>query len=357
MPRQTLKKRPDGRYVCKYKGICFYGKTQTEALTAREEYKKREKYGSKPREQFTFLEYAAEWLPTYKAEVSTNTYNDYVRNINQIAEIMPSVPMCDITPSDVKKTYNEFLHYSNAGRRKKEFTIKAIFQAAQNDGIIEKNPCLNVKMPKGESGTHRALEQWEIALIEETYQEERLGRYAMLMLYAGLRRSEATIINIDKDVDFEKGVITINKAARIENGGSIITTTKTKSGIRVVPLFPPLRAALDGCHGSIIENNSKYGYVSGQNGCRAWKVYLRHLSKRAGREVNFREHDLRHTFATLLYEADVDIKTASKWMGHANEQMILRVYAHLTRNKEEASKKRMENMLFSRSSSQNGSQD
>lgn len=51
MPRQTLKKRPDGRYVCKYKGFSFYGRTQSEALAAREEYKKQEKYGRKPLEE------------------------------------------------------------------------------------------------------------------------------------------------------------------------------------------------------------------------------------------------------------------------------------------------------------------
>lgn len=54
MPRQTLKKRPDGRYVCKYKGFSFYGRTQSEALAAREEYKKQERYGRKPREKYTF---------------------------------------------------------------------------------------------------------------------------------------------------------------------------------------------------------------------------------------------------------------------------------------------------------------
>ena len=48
MPRQTLKQRPDGRYACKYKGKFFYGATQTEALAAREEYKRQEKSGLRP---------------------------------------------------------------------------------------------------------------------------------------------------------------------------------------------------------------------------------------------------------------------------------------------------------------------
>ena len=42
MPRQTLKQRPDGRFRCKYKGLEFYGSTQSEALAAREAKKAAE---------------------------------------------------------------------------------------------------------------------------------------------------------------------------------------------------------------------------------------------------------------------------------------------------------------------------
>ena len=38
MPRQTLNKRADGRYACKYEGQFFYGKTPSEALRKRDDY-------------------------------------------------------------------------------------------------------------------------------------------------------------------------------------------------------------------------------------------------------------------------------------------------------------------------------
>lgn len=345
MPRQTLKKRPDGRYACKYKGIFFYGRTQAEALNAREEYKKREKYGRKPIEEYTFAEYASEWLPTYKPDVAVNTYNDYVRYINKISSLLPSVPLNDIRPSDIQKMYNSFDSYSQSYRKKIETTVKAIFRGALADGIIDRTPCsANVKIVKGKSGTHRALEAWEIKLIEDSYQAERMGRYAMLMLYAGLRKGEALLIDVDKDVDFEAGVIHVTKSLRLVNGKPEISTTKTASGIRSVPLLPPLRRALEGYHGRLVAG--RHGnLLYGSSEVVAWKSYTKHLAQKAGRKVEIREHDLRHTFATMLYEADIDIKTASKWMGHANEQMILRVYAHLTEKKEETARQKMENWL------------
>lgn len=54
----------------------------------------------------------------------------------------------------------------------------------------------------------------------------------------------------------------------------------------------------------------------------------------------------------MLYDADVDIKTAVKWMGHANEEMIMRIYAHLTTKKEESAIEKVENALTKRSSGQ-----
>lgn len=77
----------------------------------------------------------------------------------------------------------------------------------------------------------------------------------------------------------------------------------------------------------------------------AWHSYMNHLNlmyggKNASRsrpkiEVikPFTPHMLRHTYATMLYDAGVDIKSAQKFLGHANIEMTLSVYTHLTKFK------------------------
>lgn len=356
LPRQTLKKRPDGRYVCKYKGFSFYGRTQSEALAAREEYKKQERYGRKPREKYTFAEYAAEWLPTYKSEVTAKVYDDYVARLNKIASILPKVEMRLITPSDIQRLYNAFANRGDATRKKVAMTVRAVFRAALGDGIVTKNPCENIKPAKGEIGTHRNLEDWEVQIIEDTHQENPMGLFAMVMLYAGLRRGEALALDIDKDVDFENGVIHVRHSLRAEHSLCVIVQPKTKAGIRDVPLFLPLRKALTGKHGNIF--TPKDGKKMSMNDVDVeWRRYLSFLSSVARKKVAIRQHDCRHTFATMLYDADVDIKTAVKWMGHANEEMIMRIYAHLTTKKEESAIEKVENALTKRSSGQNGSQN
>ena len=71
MPRQSLTKRADGRYRVKYKDQYFYGKTQTEAMQKRDEYKRAERDGLRavcP----TVSAYAVEWLPAHKRTVWSN---------------------------------------------------------------------------------------------------------------------------------------------------------------------------------------------------------------------------------------------------------------------------------------------
>ena len=47
-------------------------------------------------------------------------------------------------------------------------------------------------------------------------------------------------------------------------------------------------------------------------------------------------HELSHTYATMLYDAGVDVKSAQKFLGHADITTTLRIYTHLSEQKEQA---------------------
>ena len=57
--------------------------------------------------------------------------------------------------------------------------------------------------------------------------------------------------------------------------------------------------------------------------------------------MHIRTHSFRHSFATIRWEADADLKTAMKWMEHADQTMILKAYTHLTDKKEQEAAIRM----------------
>ncbi len=48
----------------------------------------------------------------------------------------------------------------------------------------------------------------------------------------------------------------------------------------------------------------------------------------------FTWHCLRHTYASILYDADVDVLTAQKLLGHSDIKTTLGIYTHLSKEKE-----------------------
>lgn len=80
----------------------------------------------------------------------------------------------------------------------------------------------------------------------------------------------------------------------------------------------------------------------------AWNSFLHFLNIKAGgrdrSRINpkvqamepFTAHQLRHTYATMLYDAGVDVKSAQKFLGHSDIQVTLKIYTHLSDSKEQA---------------------
>ena len=80
----------------------------------------------------------------------------------------------------------------------------------------------------------------------------------------------------------------------------------------------------------------------------SWNSYMHFLNiKAGGRDASrsnpkvqalepFTAHQLRHTYATMLYDAGVDVKSAQKFLGHSDIQVTLKIYTHLSEGKEQA---------------------
>ncbi len=369
MPRQTLKQRADGRYVCRCDDRYFLGTTQKEALATRESYKRDKAEGLKAEARgVTVNAYAAKWLPIARANVGKATYNEYARIMNVFISHFSGQPMIAIRPTDLIGDFNLLQGKSSSYIRRYKQLIGAMFRAAQEDGIIARSPLTaSVSTPEGYRGTHRALEGWEKELIVASVGRHPFAAAAMLMLFAGLRRGEMLAFNVDRDVDFERGVLHVREAVQFDGNRPVLKAPKTGAGVRAIPLFEPLRKALTGLHGLVLpgENGgpmtlqrfdrkfeSYHVYLEEQvNGGRQKRWYGNTKEDRAQlssgvalpawKHVSIRSHDFRHTFATMLWEAGVDLKTAMKWMGHADQTMILRVYAHLTDRKEQEAALRM----------------
>ena len=95
------------------------------------------------------------------------------------------------------------------------------FADALDDALIRQDPCRKVTWEYAKKGTHRALEDWEKAHITEHWREHRCGIWALLMLYAGLRRGETMALTW-ADVDWDKNILTVNKTYVFEGNKAIL---------------------------------------------------------------------------------------------------------------------------------------
>ena len=378
-----LKQRTDGRYKCKYKGKYFYGATQREAQQKRDEYRRMIEAGVKAEAMgLTVRAYASRWVSTYKAHLTDGPYNTHVRILNRFFahDGIGDRRMQDIDTIDIQSFYNTAKGKSHSYICDMRDTIKGLFKYAVADRVITYDPTIKAVLPKGARGSHRAITQQERDLI--TSLDHRMRTAAMIMLYAGLRRGEVLALDIDRDVDYSAKTLTVRYAVRYpDQQQPQIVDPKTEAGKRTIPLLDVLVDELRGKHGLAITDTS--GQIMTQSAwARCWESYLTKLSEMRnghakrwhGRtkadkailaaggqippwvDINIRPHDLRHSYCTMLYDAGVDIKTAQKWMGHADADVTMQIYTHLSAEREKMASEALENAAKKLHGGQNGGQ-
>ena len=380
MPRekkQKLKKRSDGRYACRYKGQWFYSYDPDDALKQREDYKEKEKHGRIM--SYFVKDYAVQWFDRAFPNISPSTKRGLNTHLLKLKNAIGDLSVAEVRPSDIKAIYSDkYKGLSNSYIKAAKQLYCALFDSAVADGLIRSNPARDktAKPHRGTVGGHRAITPQERKWIETLCTDHRGHIVAMTMLYSGIRPQEAKALNIDRDVDFDRDIITVRETAHNDpqNGQKYAFSGKGKTdrANRQVPLLPPLKAALCDKHGYLV--TSAHGERITHTTWRVlWNSYVTHMETAingvdrrwygrtkahkailaAGGElppwVSFTvtPYDLRHTFATICRDMTppIEIHTVITWMGHADAKMILSVYDAVTDDRDKSEAERLKNAL------------
>lgn len=346
MPKQTKNNtRKDGRVQVavdlgrdpvtgRRKRKYFYGTSTKEALAKAAAFRKDVANGYDALSEGTPLYmWVDKWYTAYKAGVSYGTAQNYKYAMAHIKEALGYKQMRDISQTDVVLFANTFTDYSAKYINHMRTTLNQILRAAVHNGMLIRNPADGVRWPAGSKGTHRALTDWEIQAIKNNWAEHRAGLWMMVMLFAGLRRGEMMALRWD-DIDFRKQEINVKSAVHFEGNKPVVGPTKTEAGIRTIPMMEPLQIALEQARfariGLYVCHGKDGGLITQMTLRRGSESFNKHLSGKEGKEISFRCHDLRHTFATLLYDADVDVKSAQYLLGHTDIKMTMQIYTHIS---------------------------
>lgn len=369
-----LKTQADGRCRAYYKGKRFSGRTSEEALAKRDAYKYEVEHGIDRPEMITVIDLAEQWMPIAHPAVDSRTYNQYVVTMEKMTDLLGNKLVAAVTPADIKKVWMRFNGLSQSYINKAKFLYKSFFRYAIDNGYCRTNPVIaaSAKPHKGTKGTHRCLSAEEIQLIETV--PHRVQPAAMFMLKAGLRRGEVLAL---KRSDIYDNRIHVHSSLKFIDNHPVVGRTKNESSEREVPLFAPLKPFFDSM-GEYVMTDAKGNLCSETAFQRAWEGYLTDLSthlngehkrwyhltkewkeahpdeyaeylelKKNGNleqaeayrlrgwvDVDFRPHDLRHTFATTGRNKNIDIHTMMDWLGHSSERMLLQIYDHTSEERE-----------------------
>lgn len=155
--------------------------------------------------------------------------------------------------------------------------------------------------------------------------------------YCGLRRGELRALTW-ADVDFNNNEITINKnCVEIPNEGYLITSPKTKSSNRIIPipnvLKNDLQTLYNECKTYLDFNDNWYVFGTFKP---IYNNKILDLKKKIIKDAGvkyIRLHDFRHSCASLLINNGANITLVAKYLGHTKIEETLNTYSHLFKNK------------------------
>lgn len=371
--------RSDGRYEYRWrsggKRSSVYGKT-LEELREKEIAIERDKSdGIRAEAKYITINDVFDMWVELKKGLKDNTFQNYKYMYNQF--VYPNfgqTKILQVKRSDVRRFYNNLADIQNL----KVSTIDSVhtvlhqvFELAVEDDYIRNNPSDHAlkelkQSHNWEIEARRALtvaeERIFMDFLENSRQYNHWKAVFVVMLETGMRVGEVTGLRWE-DIDFENNLISVNHTLvyykHQKNGCYFsINTPKTKAAKREIYMTEGVKKAfekerwyqknleitckakIDGYTNFVFVN--RFGNVQNQGSLnKALRRIIRDcndeiLEKAKGREVTllppFTCHSLRHTFATRMCEANVNMKVVQKVLGHADIGTTMNIYTDATRD-------------------------
>lgn len=363
MARGSIIKRPSGNHA-----IVYYvnGKQKWEtigpsrreaerALTAR----KREVDTGTWREPSseTLATYAERWLAYrdpgrvshgMRTRLSPATYEGYRLSIRR--HVLPRIgrrALSSLRTEDVDRLIAELEADGKAPGTVRNVVVplRKMLADAVRQGLILVNPAARADLPPAQdfagkeisAGHANAIRQALVGLapMDPLRREPDLFFVSLfdVALGTGLRLGELRALRWS-DVDRERRLIRVERAYSRQ----VLKRPKTDSGVRSVPLFPSVDAALRELAARAVERGRYapdelvFGSMRGtplQPSNFRQRVWAPALDRAGLCDAGYRFHDLRHTCVSRLVAAGADVKLVQAVAGHANPLITLKRYSHL----------------------------
>lgn len=351
------------------------GDTQKEAFErAQKVLNDLKKHGidSKKVKKLTFEDVSKSWIKVYsKRKVKKITVKLRKGTLEVLYRYIAKKQIDKITHEDHQNILNDLddKGYSRSQLLSVNSVANMVYKYAIKQKLRRDNPCYGAEIPT----KVLTVEEVENDPIEEKYlkrnEVEEFLRATVklndrqkttifyLLAFSGMRIGELCALKWP-DINFAENKIRITKTIYCEKNNIAnyeLTTPKTTGSIRIIDIDPTIMDLLrdhqrqqqkfNMTHRTSFEDFHDENFVfSRPNGYPLLPVYAYKYMKRILKDTKITKkaspHIFRHTYISLLAEAEVDLKTIMQRVGHTDAKTTLKIYTHVTdKMNENANKK------------------
>lgn len=314
----------------------------------------------------TFEQVYNQWYEAYSPNFKPSTKNAVQSKFKrQLLPNFGALKMKDITRSYCQDVINKMATQIKTVGNMKMYANQ-VFEYAIKMDIRTTNPMKGAIIPKDNkefiaSEQEEARNYWEKSEIRKFLQivkQDCIPRDHLLfhlLIYTGGRKGEILALRWS-DIDFKNKTISLSKTLFHNKGGFISLTSKTAASRRVLSLDDTtinlikkhLREQKKRQLAALDSKESEMLFTRDDD---TTPIRLAYPNDKLKEIVTAHDlhlitvHGLRHTHASLLFEAGASIKEVQERLGHSDIQMTMNIYTHVTKTIKEKTADRFEKFM------------
>ncbi len=295
-------------------------------------------------------EWLVRWLESCVSRLAPKTHLRYSQLIRlRINPHLGGAKLSKLLPMHVQQFYSALERdgVTPRGVQMAGMVLGKALRDAVRLRLIVSNPAADVAKPRPRKTPMHVYSARQAQSLLKAASRSRNYPLFVVALDTGMRQGELFAL-LWQDVDLQKGRLTVQRSLEEINGKHRLKEPKSGKGRRI----ELSRFALDALQGHrrAMLASGHYRpdgpvFTAPEGGWIVKGNFLRRVFRPIQKKAKLpmiRFHDLRHTAATLMLAADVNVKIVSERLGHASVQITLDTYSHVLPSMQRIAAQRMD---------------
>jgi integrase len=298
----------------------------------------------------TVAAFVSSWVAALPAEgLEPSTIKHYAESVARLMPTIGDLVLQDLTAFDLDRAYGELRELGREARtiRASHVAFRKMLTEAQRLGIVGKNVANEARPPKASAARAKRFQIWtydQMKMFLEAVADTDHAAFWTIAAGTGMRLGEMVALRWG-DVDFDDANVTVRHAVGNGQDGVYDKEPKSKASARTVELDAPLLAVFRQHRKAQLERRVSIGEgwrdadlvfceadgsaIPPNRQSKRWTDLVRRKAPALDVPLPcIRLHDLRHSHATQLLEAEVRADVVTERLGHESVAFTLQRYGH-----------------------------